>query len=137
LTMDGDGQHRPEDIPAFLECAQCLGANLVIGNRMPNAAAIPWVRRFVNRWMSARISRRAGRELPDTQCGFRLVNLKAWEQLRIRTTHFEMESEMLLAFVKAGCRVEFVPIQVIGKCAHSHIDPVTDSWRWLRWWCSQ
>jgi glycosyltransferase involved in cell wall biosynthesis len=135
--MDGDGQHRPEDIPAFLKCAEQTRADLVIGNRMPNAQAIPWLRRCVNRWMSARISRRAGRPLPDTQCGFRLVNLQVWEKLHIHTDHFEMESEMLLAFIKAGYRVEFVPIQVIGKSPHSHINPLKDSLRWLRWWCSE
>jgi glycosyltransferase involved in cell wall biosynthesis len=137
LMMDGDGQHRPGDIPAFLIRAEQTNADLVIGNRMARADAIPWLRRNVNRWMSARISRRAGRELPDTQCGFRLVNLKIWGKLPIHTDHFEMESEMLLAFIRAGCRVEFVPIQVVGKGSHSHIDPVTDTWRWLRWWWSQ
>jgi glycosyltransferase involved in cell wall biosynthesis len=75
LMMDGDGQHRPEDIPAFLQCAEHTGADLIVGNRMPNAHAIPYVRRWVNRWLSARISQRAGQALPDTQCGFRLVNL--------------------------------------------------------------
>jgi hypothetical protein len=41
---------------------------------------------------------------------------------------------MLLAFVRAGDQVEFVPIQVIGKGWRSHIHPVEDTWRWLRWW---
>ena len=61
--------------------------------------------------------------LPDTQCGFRLINLKAWAALRLETNHFEIESEMLLAFVEAGYRVEFVPIQVIGRGRRSHIHP--------------
>ena len=134
FTMDGDAQHRPEDIPAFLRCAEQAGAPLVVGNRMHNAQAIPWLRRVVNRWMSRRISGQAGRFLPDSQCGFRLVNLKAWAALRLETAHFEIESEMLLAFVQAGYRVEFVPIQVVGKGLHSHIHPVKDTWRWLKWW---
>jgi glycosyltransferase involved in cell wall biosynthesis len=134
LTLDGDGQHRPEDIPAFLRCTERTGAALVVGNRMDHAEAIPWLRRAVNRWMSRRISELADRFLPDSQCGFRLINLHAWTALRLETDHFEIESEMLLAFLEAGHRVEFVPIQVIGEGPRSHIHPVTDTWRWLRWW---
>jgi glycosyltransferase involved in cell wall biosynthesis len=134
MVLDGDGQHWPDDIPAFLRCAEETGAALVVGNRMHYAGEIPWVRRWVNRWMSRQISQVAGRSLPDTQCGFRLINLKAWAALRLETDHFEIESEMLLAFVEARYGVEFVPIQVIGRGGHSHIDPVTDTWRWLQWW---
>src|SRR4030095_2689549 len=43
LTMDGDGQHAPEDISAFLACAETTGAALVIGNRMNSASAMPWL----------------------------------------------------------------------------------------------
>src|ERR1035438_2678392 len=49
VTLDGDGQHAPEDLPAFLRCAAQTGALLVIGNRMGNARAMPWLRRQVNR----------------------------------------------------------------------------------------
>lgn len=134
MTVDGDGQHRPADTPAFLRCAEETQAALVVGNRMPQAQDIPWLRRFVNRWMSRRISERAGKDLPDSQCGFRLVNLEAWAVLRLETNHFEIESEMLLAFVRAGYRVAFVPIQVIPKGPHSHMSPVRDAVRWLKWW---
>lgn len=134
ITLDGDGQHRPDDIPTFLRCAEETGAALIVGNRMHCAEAIPWVRRRVNRWMSQRISRIAGTVLPDSQCGFRLINLKAWAELRLETDHFEIESETLIAFVKGGSRVEFVPIQVVGAGRPSHIHPLKDTWRWLRWW---
>jgi glycosyltransferase involved in cell wall biosynthesis len=134
LTLDGDGQHQPEDIETFLQCAEQTGAALIVGNRMNHAQAIPWLRRVVNRWMSRRISKRAGRFLPDSQCGFRLINLKAWAGLRLETARFEIESEMLLAFVQAGYRVEFVPIHVIGSGPRSRIHPLKDTWRWLQWW---
>ncbi len=134
LTLDGDGQHRADDIPAFLRCAEESGAPLVVGDRTPRAEAMPWLRRHVNRWMSRQISAIAGRFLPDTQCGFRLINLGACLGLRLETDHFEIESEMLLAFIRAGHRVEFVPIQVADGGRRSHIHPVMDTWRWLRWW---
>ena len=125
---------RPEDLPAFWRCAEQTGALLVVGNRMHDARAIPWLRRQVNRWMSRQLSRRAGRHLPDTQCGFRLIHLETWATLPLNTERFEIESEMLMAFLAAGHRVEFVPIRVIGSGHRSHIRPVADSLRWWKWW---
>ena len=134
VTLDGDGQHAPEDLPALLRCAEQTGARLVIGNRMDNARAMPWLRRQVNRWMSRKLSQRAGRQLPDTQCGFRLIHLRTWAALSLNTEHFETESEMLMAFLAAEYPVAFAPIQVIRPSRRSHIHPVTDSLRWLKWW---
>jgi glycosyltransferase involved in cell wall biosynthesis len=133
LTLDGDGQHSPEDIPAFFRCAEQTGAALVVGNRMSGSQPMPRARRLVNRWMSWELSRAAGRSLPDSQCGFRLMNIEAWSALRIRTRHFEIESEVLLAFVTAGQRVEFVPIRVIYKNHQSKIHPLKDAIRWFQW----
>jgi glycosyltransferase involved in cell wall biosynthesis len=137
LTLDGDGQHHPADIPALLERANESGAALVIGNRLAAAGAIPWLRRNVNRWMSGRISKLAGLPLADSQCGMRLVNLDAWSDLQLKTEHFEFESELLVEFIKAGHKVEFVPVQVIYNSGRTHIRPLVDSWRWFRWWFAQ
>ena len=134
LTMDGDGQHSPADIPIFLKRAENTSAELVVGNRMGNTRNMPRLRRFVNRWMSARISRRAGCELPDSQCGFRLMNLSGLPSAPTSAAHFEIESEVLLSFARAGRKIEFVPIQVIYKNEQSKIHPFLDTLRWLHWW---
>jgi glycosyltransferase involved in cell wall biosynthesis len=134
MTLDGDGQHSPDDIPAFLECAGRTGAWLVAGNRMADPRPMPRLRRFVNRWMSRRLSKASGRSLPDSQCGFRLMNLEAWADLPTATAHFEVESEILLGFATAGWRIEFVPIEVIYRNERSKIHPLRDTLRWFRWW---
>lgn len=134
LLMDGDGQHSPDDLPGFFKAAEATGAALVVGNRLWSPEKMPWRRRLVNRWMSRRLSRRAGRALPDSQCGLRLVELRAWAGVKLTTTRFEIESEMLLAFVAAGHGVEFVPIRTIYKLEQSKIHPFFDTLRWFRWW---
>jgi glycosyltransferase involved in cell wall biosynthesis len=134
LMMDGDGQHSPEDIPKFFESAQSKGAELIVGNRMEKPEGMPRLRRFVNHWMSARISRLAGVPLPDSQCGFRLMNLETWATLPVNAAHFEIESDVLLAFATQRRPIEFVPIQVIYKNEQSKIHPVRDTVRWFRWW---
>lgn len=134
LALDGDGQHSPEEIPEFLSAAERTGAGLVVGNRMINPEGMPWLRRNVNRWMSKRISKLAGLPLPDSQCGFRLMNLNAWAKLPVTAAHFEIESDVLLAFAVGGYSIEFVPIQVIYKAEKSKIQPMRDTIRWARWW---
>jgi glycosyltransferase involved in cell wall biosynthesis len=133
LTMDGDGQHSPDDIPSFRTEANPDLPALVIGNRTAHPTAMPWLRRQVNRWMSSRLSRRAGVPLPDSQCGFRLLHLDSWSRMQLTTRHFEMESEIIVAAVRLGMPVKFVPVKVIYKRGHSKINPVIDSYRWFRW----
>jgi glycosyltransferase involved in cell wall biosynthesis len=137
LTMDGDGQHAAEDMPGFLAAASRGDADLIIGNRMSNAERMPWLRRQVNRWMSRRLSREAGMELPDSQCGFRLMRLSAWATLDLVTEHFEIESEVLLGLAARKYGVKFVPVQVIYRNEQSKIHPWRDTVRWFRWWGGQ
>ena len=134
FALDGDGQHATEDIPAFLACVEKTGAPLVVGNRMGHAEKMPWLRRQVNQWMSRRISNLAGTPLADSQCGFRLMQLEAWSRLPLQACHFEIESEVLLAFARAGLAIEFVPVQVIYRAERSKIHPWRDTIRWFRWW---
>ena len=134
LAMDGDGQHHPQDIAAFLSVAGKGDADLVVGDRLSDATGMPWLRRQVNRWMSRRISRLAGRNLSDSQCGFRLMRLAAWSTLQLQTRHFEIESEVLLSFVASGYAVKFVPIRVIYQAEQSKIRPFQDAVRWFHWW---
>ena len=80
---------------------------------MNAAHSMPGFAAFVNRWMSRRLSNWPGCDLPDSQCGFRLINLAALNEISLGTTHFEIESEVLLEFIGHGFAVEFVPVQVI------------------------
>jgi glycosyltransferase involved in cell wall biosynthesis len=137
LMLDGDGQHAAADIPGFFARAETGGAALVVGNRMNNAGAMPFVRRYANRWMSRRISNLTGAELPDSQCGFRLAHLDTLLNLSLHANRFEIESAMLVAFLAAGKKVEFVPVRTIYENHASKIRPLADSWRWLRWRLAQ
>jgi glycosyltransferase involved in cell wall biosynthesis len=133
LVMDGDGQHAAEDIPAFLS-AMNGDADLIVGDRFKNLGAMPWLRRKVNEWMSRRLSRAAGFPLPDSQCGFRMMRLAAWSRVTLQAEHFEIESEMLLAFIAGGYGVQFIPVRTIYAAEKSKIKPIRDTLRWFRWW---
>jgi glycosyltransferase involved in cell wall biosynthesis len=133
VALDGDGQHDPAEIPKLLGAVES-GADLAIGNRMEAAAEMTWVRRIVNRWMSKRLEKRLGIECLDSQCGFRAIRLEAWAGLTLRQNRFEVESEMLASFARAGLKIAFVPVRSLPARRRSRIRPVIDSARWLRWW---
>ena len=135
LQLDGDGQHAVEDVPRFLDAA-ATGLDLVVGDRLSNSTGMPWLRRLTNQWMSRRLSRLAGFPLTDSQCGFRLVDLTKLRALSLRSRHFEIESEMCVAFARAGHRIGFVPVQVRYGGERSKISPIRDTVRWWRWYRS-
>jgi polyprenyl-phospho-N-acetylgalactosaminyl synthase len=132
VTLDGDGQHDAAEIPRLVGAA-AGGADLVIGNRMEHCVEMPRVRRFVNRWMSARLGHSLGVECPDSQCGFRALRLESWGKLELRQNRFEVESEMLAGFARAGMKIAFVPVKCLRAKRASRIRPIVDSARWFRW----
>jgi glycosyltransferase involved in cell wall biosynthesis len=134
LSMDGDGQHAPGDIPQFFAAADKNPASLIVGNRMENSARMPWARRCVNRVMSRCLSNLTGVRLADSQCGFRLAPTDALLRLSLSARGFVMESEMWVAWIAAGKAVAFVPVQTIYGQEKSKIRPLLDAWHWMRWW---
>jgi glycosyltransferase involved in cell wall biosynthesis len=134
LAMDGDGQHAPADIPGFLRAAENSPRALLIGNRMTNTFSMPLVRRLVNQWMSRSISTFMNFQVPDSQCGFRMVHLPTWNRLHFSSEHFEIESEMIVRFLHAGHSIDFVPVETRYASETSKIRPLRDTLRWFRWW---
>ncbi len=137
LLLDGDGQHDPNDAPRFISYQESIGADLVIGNRFAGeTGSVPRIRRWTNQWMSRRLSELCQMPLPDSQCGYRLVNLAPLLRLNLKADHFEIESEMCFAFARAGHRIEFLPIQARYDDQDSKIRPLRDAVRWFLWYQS-
>ena len=132
VVLDGDGQHDWNEIPRFVEAAERSGAGVVLGDRMGDVEGMPALRRWTNRTTSAILSRLAGRRLPDSQCGFRLVRAGVLADLDLKTSNYETESEMLLQAAWAGHRIESLPITTIYNAAPSNIHKVRDTWRFIK-----
>ena len=133
ITMDADGQHLPDEIPAFLEAYRCTGAHVIIGNRMNNPSSMPIVRRLTNRFMSWLLSRMMGQNVPDTQCGFRLfVRETIPVVLQVEAPRFSAESEVLLRLAYNGFCFASVPISVIYGDERSKIRPFADTIRFFK-----
>jgi glycosyltransferase involved in cell wall biosynthesis len=130
--LDGDGQHLPEEIDRFLAAAGATSAGLLIGTRMNDVRDMPRLRRAVNRYMSRKISRICGQDIPDTQCGFRMVHSSVIPELLGGADRFDYETEMLIIASRKGCRIESVPITTVYSDEVSSIHPVRDTIRFFK-----
>ena len=132
VTMDGDGQHDPDDLPCFLSRAESSKSAIFIGNRMWELKNMPWLRSLTNRFMSWMISKISRQKIADTQCGFRLIKRELLEKLRLRTAKYETESEMIIQAARLGFKIESLPIKTIYQGEKSQIHPLMDTCRFIR-----
>lgn len=132
VLLDGDGQHDPSELPRFVKAAESTGAHIVLGTRMRRARGMPLARFLTNRFTSAVVSRLAGVRITDSQSGYRLVRTDVWPRLRLSTSHFDTESEMLVRAARLGQKIREVPISTIYGDQKSEIRPVRDSVRFFK-----
>jgi glycosyltransferase involved in cell wall biosynthesis len=133
IILDADGQHLPEEIDRFIAAAAQAGDHsFFLGNRMNNLTGMPFVRRAVNRYMSNRISRICRQEIPDTQCGFRMLDRQLIPELLDGGNRFDYETEMLIIASRKGYRIESVPITTVYSDEVSKIHPARDTIRFFK-----
>ena len=131
--LDSDGQHLPEEIDRFLTAAaSSTQSTFLIGNRMNNVSGMPFIRRVANRYMSRQISRLCGQEIPDTQCGFRMLNRQLVPELLGGGDRFDYDTEVLIVASRKGYRIESVPITTVYTDQVSKIRPLRDAIRFLQ-----
>jgi glycosyltransferase involved in cell wall biosynthesis len=131
IILDADGQHLPEEIARFIAAAPA-GADLLIGTRMNDVRTMPLLRKIVNRYMSRRISRVCKQDVPDTQCGFRMLSARIIPHLLDGAARFDYETEVLFIVSRNGGRIESVPISTVYGDEVSSIHPLRDSIRFLK-----
>jgi len=112
ITIDSDGQHFPDDIPAFIKAAREHPGAMVMGNRNMAQAGVPGKSSFGNRFSSFWFWVHTGIRLKDTQTGFRLYPLTWVSKINLITNRFETEVEVLVKLAWKGCEFVSVPIQV-------------------------
>jgi glycosyltransferase involved in cell wall biosynthesis len=135
ITLDGDGQHLPEDIPVMLRVAEETGADLIIGARRFDRALMPSSRYFSNIIGSRLASALVGREIRDSQSGFRLLRLDKLGDAKLRSRCYELEMEILIKMARSGCTIAHAPVRMIyddGE-ARSKMKPVRDTVRVCLW----
>jgi hypothetical protein len=133
--LDGDGQHQPEDIPVMLRVAEETGVDLVIGTRTFARFRMPRARYYSNTIGSRLTSALIGREIRDSQSGFRLFRLDKLCAAALRSQRYEFEMEVLIKMARSGCTIAHAPIRMVydNGQARSKMKPVRDTVRICLW----
>jgi len=132
ITLDSDGQHDPDYIPDFLAAHEKYRADLIIGSRTGHKADMPFDRRCSNYLTSHFLSLMLGQKIEDSQSGYRLISVPFLKAVKLKSDRFQLETEIIIKAVKAGFKIDFVPIKVVyGKNFTSSINRWLDTYRWL------
>jgi glycosyltransferase involved in cell wall biosynthesis len=131
ITLDGDGQHQPEDIPRFIEAAETHPRRIIIGSRLHDRDTIPAKRYYANRFANFWIAWASGMPMEDSQSGFRLYPSELLKDLSISTSRdhsFVFESEIIIEAGWQGIGVHNIEIPAIygAELRPSHFQSVRD-----------
>jgi glycosyltransferase involved in cell wall biosynthesis len=111
VTLDADGQHPPECLPAFVREAEA-GADVVLGVR-ERSVEMPPLRRFANAFSSGWTSALAGRRIGDSQCGYRLFRRAVLARTPLGEGRYEVETEMAVRAARLGFRFAEVKVPTV------------------------
>lgn len=139
VTMDGDGQHDPADLPAFLRVLEAAGDDdtfVVIGARDMSAPHIPKSSRFGRAFSDGWVRLETGVQVHDSQSGFRAYPVRHLNRLRLHARRFDFEIEALVRLLWGGLEALSVPVGVWypqpSERRVTHFRPVLDNLR-LSW----
>lgn len=110
ITIDSDGQHYPDDIPVFVGAAKANPGALLMGARNMEQDGVPGKSSFGNKFSNFWYRIETGITLPDTQTGYRLYPLGSLSKIRLFTSKFETEIEVIVKLAWKG--VEVLPVEV-------------------------
>lgn len=130
ITLDADGQHKPEDVESLLAAVPHGIRPIVIGVRLGmDGENVPWTSRFGRGFSNFWVWVSGGPWVSDSQSGFRLYPLPETLALAVRAKRFQYEVEVLVKANRAGIPVVEAPVQVVyqrGAERISHFHPWKD-----------
>ena len=115
ITLDADGQHKPEDATTLLTAANDHDRSIVIGKRqgMDGQINVPWTSRFGRKFSNFWVWAAGGPWVEDSQSGFRLYPLPEVLTLAVKARRYQFEVEVLVKARQQGIKIKEVPVQVI------------------------
>ncbi|MEQ8224752.1 MAG: glycosyltransferase family 2 protein [Candidatus Eremiobacterota bacterium] len=139
VTIDGDGQHDPEEIPALIE--GLLSYDIIIGTRSKLGTGMPLIRIFTNFTCSLIVSILAFTWIKDTQSGYRVIKQKVLKNMSLVSNRFNLESELLIRAGRRGYKIGAVSVKTIYGDEKSKMNPIKDPLRFvglvfksILWW---
>jgi glycosyltransferase involved in cell wall biosynthesis len=123
ITLDGDGQHNPDEIPIILGNLENNGYDITIGLRSGSSTEMPKWRKVGKRILDYATSFGNGGYLTDSQSGFRAFNKKAVNSLatKLNSNAYCCESEQLIKAHELGLKIDQTNI----SCKYKNLDTST------------
>lgn len=137
ITLDGDAQHRPEDITRLVAAWRAEPGHIIIGARLWGREKAPPLRSFGNRFANFWVAWAAGCPVSDSQSGFRLYPAAVLRRVNVAHgpgARFAFESELLIEAGRAGVRSSAVRIAALypANARASHYRAAVDTARIVR-----
>lgn len=111
VTLDGDGQHNPCEIPNLIKPILNNETDLTIGIRN-NCDSMPFYRRLGNGVIAFAFNILSPIRLTDAQCGFRAFNRKV-RDIRIKSDDFGCVTELFIKVRKLNYRIKPVSVSCV------------------------
>lgn len=119
LTIDGDGQHEPEQIPLFLEEIPFYDCDILSGSRYffstKRGNEVPKDRYLINKEITRILNRITQFHLTDAFCGFKAYKVKKLKAMRLTENGYGMPLQLWIQAWKMGLRVREIPVKLIYK----------------------
>lgn len=112
VTMDGDGQHDPDDIKKLVSPIINSNYDVVLGSRLKNPKGMPWYKIIQNKIGNAITWYLYGLWVTDSQSGMRAYSLEAAEKINTRADRYEYDSEVIKEIYAYKLKYIEVPIKV-------------------------
>jgi glycosyltransferase involved in cell wall biosynthesis len=133
ITLDADGQHDPDEIKDFFKIVGDEDPDLIIGTRLGNTSGMPFIRLATNVFTSWIISNIAGKKVSDVQSGYRYLKSDALRKIKLRTSNFDTEPEIIMRAGWHNMKILNVPIKTIYHDNFtSYVNPVTDTIKFFK-----
>ncbi|MBN2328642.1 MAG: glycosyltransferase family 2 protein [Candidatus Omnitrophica bacterium] len=114
-TIDADGQHDPDEIPALMKLAADQQIDLLIGARQFDRSKMPIKRWIANKISSFLISKLIRTDIKDIQSGYRIYSRRFLESIfpEVSSAGFEIETELLILALRRKAVIREAPIRSI------------------------
>jgi len=135
ITIDADGQHRPQDIEKFIPLIREEEPSVIIGCRDFNTAHVPATSRFGRSFANFWLRIETGLTVGDCQSGFRAYPVQYLNRLRFKGSRYDFEAEVLAKACWAGLEFKTIDINVVYPKPEERVSsfqPIADNLRLTR-----
>ena len=131
VTMDSDLQHKPEDIARLLQAYRETGTDIIIGSRRKKKV-MPFHRILSNTITTFLVQARTGKNIVDSQSGFRFLSRRVLESVRLSSFGYEAETELLIKAAIRGFSFGSIPIDTVYAGEQSHMTHIITTLNFIK-----